>query len=665
MPASPRINSAWKGQPEMARRWYKRPAMVSIFSHLIAGYIRLVHATARVEYQFDAAAAPYIQGDSQAIFTFWHGRMMMMPCLSPKNRRVHVMISHHGDGEIIARAMERFGFGLVRGSSRKGAVGAAIGALEILRAGDNLSITPDGPRGPFQCAAPGAAALAVKAGVPIIPVTFSATWHARFRSWDRFMLALPFSRIIYVVGAPMMVQDIETGRAAMETALRVITHRADHDCHYRPLPLRLYRAFTRWVRPFLPLYLHARTRRGKETRGRIAERFGIAGSARPVGPVLWLHAASMGESFSALKLLHGLRARFPQLNILVTTGTVTSAHALPARLPEGSIHQFMPLDAPLYVQQFLDHWRPDMALVMESELWPNLLHETHLRGVPAWLVNGRMSARSFARWRLLPRAAKTMLARFDTVLAQSEADAERFRTLGAERVLHLGNLKRDTDPLPCDENLLSRYRDLLRDRPVWLAASTHPGEEIQILDAHIQLQKILPDILTIIVPRHADRGGEVEMVAQRRGIATDRRARGELFPAEGGVYIADTMGELGLWYRLCDVVFIGGSLVPHGGQNPMEPAQLGCAILTGPHTKNFDAVMADLRAHHAILEINNVDSLTKEVRHLLTTHDARKTLASNALAFMEAQRGITECTVEAISEILTPLFTAEKTHARA
>ncbi len=280
-------------------------------------------------------------------------------------------------------------------------------------------------------------------------------------------------------------------------------------------------------------------------------------------------------------------------SVLVTSGTLASAAVLEKRLPPRAFHQFVPLDTPRAVARFLDHWKPDLGLFVESDLWPNLVMDTASRGIPLALINARMSARSARRWRRAKESAAALLKSFRIVLAQDEENAARFRDLGARDVTVVGSLKADAPPLGADETALQALRHSIGSRPILLAAQTHPGEDETILPAHDLLRARFPDLLTILVPRHIERGGDIEMLCGGR--ASKRRSIGGTPTAQTAIYIADTLGELGLFYRLTPFCFLGGTLVPLGGHNPLEPAALHCAILAGPHTANavsaFDAIL--------------------------------------------------------------------------
>jgi 3-deoxy-D-manno-octulosonic-acid transferase len=411
--------------------------------------------------------------------------------------------------------------------------------------------------------------------------------------------------------------------------------------------------------PLLRAHLRWRAARGKEVAERLGERRG-EGAARPAGRLLWLHAASVGETLSLLPLLKALTARAPDLSVLVTTGTVTAAALLAQRLPPalaGRVeHRFAPLDVPRWVERFLAGWRPDAGALVESELWPNLIRAARRRGVPLALVNARLSERSARRWRRwAPGLAREMLSAFSPVLAQTPADAARLGALGARLALCLGNLKDAAPPLPADPAELARLRDAAAGRPVFLAASTHPGEEAVVLEAHRRAAARVPGLLTVIAPRHPHRGPAV--AAEARGLAVARRAAGEAPGAGTAVYVADTLGELGLLYRLAGVCLVGGSLVPHGGQNPQEPARLGCPILLGPHTANFAEPVARLLAAGGALRVEGNDpagALASLVVGMLSNPDRARAMAEAAAATVAAAEDLPGRVADALLRSLPP-----------
>jgi 3-deoxy-D-manno-octulosonic-acid transferase len=420
----------------------------------------------------------------------------------------------------------------------------------------------------------------------------------------------------------------------------------------------------RLAAPALGLLLARRARQGKEDPARLGERRGRSALARPAGRLLWIHGASVGEARSVLPLLAMILDAYPGASALVTTGTLASARLLDTALPPRARHQFAPLDVPAWVARFLDHWRPDAALWVESELWPNMLSALAARGVPAALVNARLSAGSFARWRRLGRALRPPLGSFARVLAQSEADAARFAALGARGVAMPGNLKFDAAILPADAAALEGLRAALGARPRWLAASTHEGEEEIAAAAHEALAPALPGLLTILVPRHAARGEEIARLLAARGLAVARRGRGELPGAATDVYLADTMGELGLFYRLAPVAFVGRSLARGGGQNPLEAAALGAAVLAGPLTGNFGDIYAGLAQAGGARIVRDGAALTDALAALLADPAACAALAARAGAAIASGRGATARTLAELGPLLEALDGADG-HARA
>jgi 3-deoxy-D-manno-octulosonic-acid transferase len=409
--------------------------------------------------------------------------------------------------------------------------------------------------------------------------------------------------------------------------------------------------------PFLRFLLARRIRKGKEDPARLPERIGAAGLPRPPGPLLWLHAASVGEAQSALILLDALMARDPALHVLVTTGTVTSAALMQRRLPPCAFHQYAPLDHPAWIAAFLDHWRPDRVLWMESELWPNMLGAVRARGIPAALVNACLSPRSLRRWRRLPRAIGAILSTFTIILAQTDDDAQSFRTLGAQNVVVTDNLKYAAAPLPLDDKALAALLTAVGARPVWVYASTHEGEEDMACRLHKALAAHLPDLLTIIVPRHPNRSESIAATCAKHGLPAALRSTGAL-PSKGdALYIADTLGELGLFYRIAPVACIGRSFSNDGGggHNPIEAAQLGCAVIHGPHVQNEESLYSKMNEAGAALRLKDEKDFEGQLRRLLTDTRACDMLRERGAAFVLTKAQI----LPRVLAALTPLQKAE------
>lgn len=411
----------------------------------------------------------------------------------------------------------------------------------------------------------------------------------------------------------------------------------------------LWRTGASLAAPGLRLMLGRRAARGKELPARLPEREGVDPASRPPGRLVWLHAASVGEAQSILSVLSALHVQAPDASVLLTTGTVTSAALLADRLPAlglaGVLHRFVPLDVPGWVARFLDHWRPDVAGFVESELWPNLIHGCQARRIPLMLVNARMSARSLRGWQRVPGFARQIVGAFDRVQAQSDADAARLLALGARRVDAPGNLKLAAPPLPADPAELARLRAAIGGRPVWLASSTHPGEEDVAAQVHRALAPAHGGLLTIVAPRHPDRGPGVAAT-----LGAPRRAAGQDPGPE--FWVADTLGELGLLYRLAPLAFVGRSLVGQGGQNPLEPARLGCAIAVGPHTGNFQDAVRLLEASGALTRIADAAGLTGWVDVMLRDPQRRAAAGRAGCDAAQGAAGLPDHTAAALLSLI-------------
>ncbi|MEM1048825.1 MAG: 3-deoxy-D-manno-octulosonic acid transferase [Pseudomonadota bacterium] len=417
--------------------------------------------------------------------------------------------------------------------------------------------------------------------------------------------------------------------------------------------LSLYRNAGYLLAPALGLLLDRRTRRGKEDPARRDERYGIASVQRPPGPLVWVHAASVGETNAVIPVIQAIAER--GLAILLTTGTVTSAAIARDALPAGAIHQYVPFDVEPYVTRFLDHWSPDLALFAESEIWPLTLAQLGDRSIPVVILNGRISARSAAHWSRSPRFSGEVFGNIDLCLAQSERDATLYAGLGVVSARAVGNLKFDRDAPPFDAEALAHLKDVLAGRRAWIAASTHQGEEALALTAHAALMQSNPDALLILVPRHPQRGPDVAQLVKIEGLTAAIRSAGDEPSRNVSVYIADTIGDLGLLYRLSEMAFVGGSFVERGGQNPVEPAQLNVPILHGPNVRNFKDIYRDLNEVGGALRCDDAEVFRDVVLSLWSDVDRRRTIAEQAAAYVREQRGALARTLDALTPFIDPL----------
>ncbi|OLF81590.1 3-deoxy-D-manno-octulosonic acid transferase [Maricaulis sp. W15] len=418
-----------------------------------------------------------------------------------------------------------------------------------------------------------------------------------------------------------------------------------------PVSLQLYRALTGLASPLLPAILSRRARAGKEDAARRHERLGRPDIRRPGGKLLWLHGASVGESLVLATLVDELAQHDPDLEFLVTTGTVTSATLMGKRLPPQAKHQYVPVDTPGAVRRFLDHWRPDAGVIAESELWPNLLIEARLRDIPMALVNARMNAGSLQRWRKRGDALRRLLEGFDWIGAADTRTRDGLEDLTGREIVLAGNLKLEARPLAPDAGELAALKSGLAGRPIWLAASTHDGEDDVVLSAHARLHRTHPGALLILAPRHPERGDALEARIKQHGFAVARRSRGEVPEPRDTVWLADTLGEMPLWFALAPAALIAGSLLPDiGGHNPIEASQAGASVITGPHVASFDDVYAAYRRHDAVLEVDDAPSLAQAVEQVWQAKGPGKASAGRAIA--DVSGGALETSLAAINRLL-------------
>ena len=398
--------------------------------------------------------------------------------------------------------------------------------------------------------------------------------------------------------------------------------------------IKIYNTLLRILYPLvIRPYIEKRKKKGKEDIKRFNERIGRPTKERPEGKLIWMHGASVGESISMLPLIQRLLETYKDAHVMVTTGTTTSAEIMAKRLPERAFHQYLPIEHPVFATRFIKHWHPDVALWFESEFWPATLSSIKKKNIPLILVNGRISNKSFKRWQQFDFAIKEILDCFTLCLGQSDQDEYRLRVMGAKNTLCLGNLKYAGLPLPVDEGKKKEIAEQIGDRTAWLVSSTHEDEEFKIGKFLKDLDKKIPGVLTFIAPRHPHRGIEIkERLQNELGLKVALRSANEKITPDTNVYIADTIGELGIWYELFDLVFIGGSLIPHGGQNFMEPSRCRDAVIVGPHMHNFTDAVNRAKKADGLIQVNDVIDLMAMVENLLTNHElleAKRSLAYN------------------------------------
>ena len=427
-----------------------------------------------------------------------------------------------------------------------------------------------------------------------------------------------------------------------------------------PASIRAYRALTGLAAPLLPVILDRRARAGKEDPERRHERLGRPRIRRPEGRLIWLHGASVGESLVLATLVDRMAAGDPELEFLVTTGTVTSAKLMAKRLPPQAKHQYIPVDTPGAVRRFLDHWQPDLGIFAESELWPNLLVEARHRAIPMALVNARMNAASLTRWRRRGDAVRSLLDTFAWIGAADTRTRDGLEDLTGREIVLAGNLKLEARAPEPDAGELSALESVIAGRPVWLAASTHAGEDETVLSAHELVRKTQPGALLILAPRHPERGPALAELVSARGFHLACRSKGEVPDGQDTVWLADTLGEMSLWFALAPAAFIAGSLKAGiGGHNPIEASQAGACVITGPHVDSFDDIYTAYRDHAAMLEVDDALTLSEAVEQVWQGRAPGKAVADRAIA--AASGGAMATTLAALHSLLAPDAESEAT----
>jgi 3-deoxy-D-manno-octulosonic-acid transferase len=645
----------------------------------LASYIRFVRSSSRWIPDIGETEALRIEqtllSHHPFIFAMWHGQFMLLPLMHIPGLPVQAMIARHGDTAVLGAMLNSFGMDLIRGAGAggrkkdRGGMHAFRAAQEALTNGVTVAMTADVPPGPARRAGAGIVTLAKVSGRPIIPVAIASSRYQSFDTWSRFTINLPWSQCGVAIGEPIHVPaDSDTTaqehwRLAVEHGLNettrlayaragaqdpIINRRADR----RSPAMAAYRGMTQALEPAAPLLLNRRVAQGKEDVGRLGERRGHTTMQRPGGRLAWFHAASVGETVAIVPVLRALKARQPDLHLLLTTGTVTSARIAAERLTGIATHQFVPLDMPGPVARFLDHWQPSLGVFIESELWPNLILAARARGIPLALMNARMSDRSANGWRRRPTMAAKILDCFDIVLAQTDFLGRRFARLGARKVENIGNLKVDSPAPPVDAAALADLRTAIGGRLAFVAASTHPGEEALVVQARMRLAQAMPDPLAIIVPRHPHRGPELLDQFRQSGVPVSLRSQNRLPVANDGVFIADTLGELGTFYASTPVAFIGGSLVPIGGHNPVEAIRLGAGVLTGPHRFNFNDLYEPLLAEEGARAVIDADGLAVALGDLIGGGAQLETMTRKARTTIDRMGGALEKTLRVLEALL-------------
>ena len=420
--------------------------------------------------------------------------------------------------------------------------------------------------------------------------------------------------------------------------------------------IKAYRGASRALGPVLPLLLKRRAAQGKEDATRKGEREGIAALPRPDGPLIWMHGASVGECTMLLPLIAQIKRERPDIFILITSATVTAANLLAERLPAHCVHQYVPLDHPKYAQRFIEHWQPDVAIWAESEIWPNLIKAAKDSGARLALLNARMSAKTLDGWTKRKKSAAVIFSQFDLILAADEITGNSLSWLLDDDIDISGNLKDAAPPLPVDAAELKAFKKAAARRTIWCAASTHAGEDEIMLAAHKVLLETNKRALLILAPRHPERGDDITALINAMGLSYAARSKGEMPSREMQVYLMDSIGDMGLAYRLSKLTFVCGSTIAGlSGHNPLEPARLGSAVMTGAHIASFAESYMSMFKYGAAKRVMSPEAIAAEVTVILSDKDALSHLQAQGKHFATGRDDV----LAYVWDALNPLLPAE------
>ncbi len=400
--------------------------------------------------------------------------------------------------------------------------------------------------------------------------------------------------------------------------------------------LKIYFFITKYLESLFFLLLRYRLIKGKEDKKRFLERRGITSLSRPLGYLIWFNAASVGEALSILNLIENLGKNKKEIKFLITTTTISSSLILMKMMPRNCVHQFSPIDTFSATKNFLDHWKPDLAIFVESEFWPRLIFDIKKRDIPLGLINGRMEKKTFENWLRIKTTSKQILEKFDFVYAHDHLTAKRLLSLGITKKILLGIIssKEQAIPLTYNSNEYYKFKKLFKDKKIWVAASTHEGEEEIIINAQEKLHSIDKNFLLILIPRHPNKAKQLYR-KQSNVDLIKIRSKGHKITDKTSIYLADTLGELGLWYKLCKIVFLGGSLVRIGGHNPYEPCRFGNAIITGPYVYNFQKAFDQLYDVGAMIYVKSIQELVENIE-ILSRNDNAKLIGQKGLKYVNS-----------------------------
>jgi len=399
--------------------------------------------------------------------------------------------------------------------------------------------------------------------------------------------------------------------------------------------LILYRLIINVVCFFAPIILRIRIYKQKEDENRYKEKLCIIKKKKPQGKLVWFHAASVGELLSIIPLLEKLEKIKEIKSILLTTNTLSSSKVFEKKIKSKKIiHQFFPFDKDIFTKKFLSHWLPDLVIFVESEIWPNFIFNIKNRKIPLILLNARITTKTYLRWKKIPNFAKSIFSSFDTCLSQNKETEKYLKNFGVKKIKNLGNLKFSSSSSFSSDKLDRKISKIFQYKKIWCAASTHNGEEVFCGKTHIELKKRLKNVILIIIPRHIHRAKEIVKELKEVNLKICLYTNKSKFNRDTDILLVDTFGETQKFFNISKSVFIGGSLINHGGQNPIEPTRMGCSIYHGPHVNNFKEVYSYLASHNVSKKINTANNLKKFLLKDLSAKEKRSKKLKKRINFM-------------------------------
>lgn len=604
------------------------------------------------------------------IYAFWHGRQFFIPW-AYRNLGFYCLVSKSKDGEYISQVIHLFGLGTIRGSSSRGAAQALKELSHALKEGKTIGLTPDGPRGPQREVAPGILYIAQKTSKPILPLTYSAKYKIIFKGWDNYWIPLPFNTLVIDYGKPIYIgpkDDLKEKGDTLKKELDRMTQEADHywnDSSREKIYYFLYNIFLKMGLPFILLgFLLKQPRRFfSQFFVGIGMRAGSLHKAikQELKFPVWIHAASLGECRAAAPFIRTLKEQFPNLNILFTSNTLTGLEEA-KKLELGDSVSFAPLDFPFILKRFFNAAQPKIFFMVESEIWPNRLRLLKKLGVKICLINGRISEKSTRKYLLSKSFSEIVLGKIDSFCVRETKDFERFQSLGIpkEKILITGNLKLDYFYFQqlTGIGIKSEEKNPLTPTDiVWTAASTRRGEEKIIIKTYLSLTHEFPHLKLILAPRHLEEVENIRHLLISNRLSFCLRNEFKNLNSKVSVIIWNTYGDLNLAYQWSQLVFMGGSFVPIGGHNPIEPSYFGKPVLFGPHMENFSEVVHLLKKSGGALEVMDSDSLLNTISNLLKDPKKLQTMGELGRRAIENVAGVaTQKTFEFVKPHLIPII---------